>query len=350
MSCNNKVSYTSKTHSDLKGLKMAGYLDSIPHPWTCQHIQNAIMSDFRTVQKSIEQTQGGQLWRGMKELDDALWVFTKSTDELLDQINTFGEKSKDPQFWHRTNEKNSELFTLEVKRKLYYFTSSLMTVVDISRSFNNKWPLENLAEKRNEFFSTPGLHDFLQKLRNFSSHWRIAEANWIIMNDFKNGTRIASFVINKDELLEWGDWGSKARLYIEETKQHIDVYKIATQYKKHVQLYYSWHKGALIDRYTSILQPFFGYKKIYEGLQQKFMWNMILSNLPAGMNPYQHLARYLSNKQIELILSYQHRSEQQVNALITMLGMEEFCDTQLKAKVMKAFEVATINTELNRHT
>lgn len=80
---------------------MAGYLDSIPHPWTHQHIQSAITSDFRTVQKSIEQTQGGQLWRGMKELDDALWVFTRSTDEVLGQINIFGEKSKYPQFWHK---------------------------------------------------------------------------------------------------------------------------------------------------------------------------------------------------------------------------------------------------------
>jgi len=74
------------------------------------------------------------------------------------------------------------------------------------------------------------------------------------------------------------------------------------------------------------------------------MWNMILSNLPTGTNPYQYLVRYFSNEQIEIILSYEHRSEQQVNALITILGMEEFCDAQLKAKVMKIFEVETTNT------
>jgi len=106
-----------------------------------------------------------------------------------------------------------------------------MTVVDISRSFNKKWPIDNLDEKRNEIFSTPGLHDFLQKLRNFSSHWRIAKPNWIIMHDSKTGARIASFVISKDELLKWGDWGSKARLYIEKTDQNIDIHKIITQYK-----------------------------------------------------------------------------------------------------------------------
>lgn len=320
---------------------MTGYLDSIAHPWTRQHIHDAIVSDFTTVQKSIDQTEGGQLWHRIRDLDDAIWVFTKSTAELLDEINAFGEKSKDIEFWHRTNEKNSEEYVREVKRKLYYCTSSLMTVVDISRTFIEKWPLENLEEQRNKYFSTPGLHDFLQKLRNFSSHWRIAQANWIIKRDFKNGTRVANFVVSKEELLEWDGWNVKAKKYIEQKESGIDLYEIFTQYKKHVQQYYSWHKGALINAYSSILQPYFEYKKIHEGLSQKFAWNMILSSFSPEMNPYQYLARYLSNSQIELILSYENRSEQQVEALIKMLGMEDFCDTQLRAKAMRVFGVST---------
>ncbi|HFQ6994625.1 TPA: hypothetical protein ACHSNQ_004638 [Klebsiella pneumoniae] len=324
---------------------MTRYLDSIAHPWTLQDIQKAIMSDFTSVQKSIDQTEGGRLWRRIKELDDAIWVFTKSTSELLDKINEFGEKSKDAEFWHRANERNSEEYVREVKRHLYYCTSSLMTVVDISRTLNNKWSLDDLVDKRNEFFSTPGLHDFLQKLRNFSSHWRMAQANWVIKRDFKNGTGVAYFIVSKEELLEWGDWGSKARKYIEEKQGDIDLYEIFTQYKKHVQQYYSWHKGALINEYASILQPFFKYKKIHEGLNQKMMWNMILSNFRPEMNPYQYLARYLSNNQIELILSYEHRSEKQVNALIKILNMEDFCDAQLKAKAMKVFGVCPAITD-----
>ena len=323
---------------------MTGYLDSIAHPWTHQHIQRAIMFDFRSVQKSIDKTEGGQLWRSIKELDDAIWVFTKSTSELLDKINEFGEKSKDVNFWHRTNNRNSEEYVREVKRHLYYCTSSLMTVVDISRSLSKKWPIENLEDKRNKFFSTPGLHDFLQKLRNFSSHWRMAQANWVIKMNFENGTRVACFVVSKEELLEWGDWGSKAKKYIEEKQDDIDLYEVFTEYKKHVQQYYDWYKGALINVYSSILQPFFQYKKIHEGLNQKMMWNMILSNFRPEMNPYQYLARYLSSNQIELILSYNYRSEQQVNALIKMLNMEDFCDDQLKAKAMRVFGVSTAIT------
>ncbi|ERK18201.1 hypothetical protein L579_1523 [Pantoea sp. AS-PWVM4] len=321
---------------------MTGYLDTVAHPWTRQHIQTAIMYDFRTVQRSIDQTEGGQLWRGIKELEDAVWVFSKSTAELLDEISIFGERSKDIDFWSRTNEKNAEEYVREVKRKLYYCTSSLMTVVDIARAFNKKWPLDDFIEQRDKSFSTPGLHDFLQKLRNFSSHWRMAQANWIIKSDSKNGIRIASFVISKDELLEWRDWGSKARKFIEEAEDNIDIRDIFTHYKKQLQQYYSWHKGALLDKYSSILRPFFEYSKIHKGLQQMMMWNMILSSFKSEMNPYQYLARYLSSNQIELILSYEHRSQQQVDALIRMLDMEDFCGAQLRAKAMHVFGVKTI--------
>lgn len=320
---------------------MTAYLDNIAQPWTYQHIQMAIMSDFRTVKKSIDQTEGGQLWRGIQELDDAVWVFFKSTTDLFDEISIFGQRSKDIDFWSKTNEKNAEEYVREVKRKLYYCTSSLMTVVDIARAFNMKWPLENFVEQRNKFFSTQGLHDFLQKLRNFSSHWRMAQANWIIRGNAKCNSRNASFFISKEELLEWGDWGTKAKKYIEEKDDGIDVHEIFTQYKKHVQQFYSWHKGALLDKYSSVLRPFFEYRKIHKGLQQKIMWNMILSNLNSEINPYQYLARYLSNDQIELILSYEHRSEQQVDALIKVLEMEDFCDTQLRDKAMRVFGAST---------
>jgi hypothetical protein len=319
---------------------MSGYLDTIAHPWTRQHIQMAMMSNFQTVQKSIDQTEGGRLWSRIKELDDAIWVFTTSTTEMIDEISTFGERSKDIEFWNKTNEKNAEKYVREVKRKLYYCTSALMTLVDIARAFSNKWPIEGLAEQRNKSFSTPGLHDFLQKLRNFSSHWRIAQANWQINYDFTNGARTASFMVSKEELLAWGDWGAKAKKYIEESEDKIDILKIFTQYKKQVQQYYNWQKGVVLDTYPSVLRPFFEYKKIHEGLQQSLKWNMILSHFKPTMNPYQYLAQYLTNTQMELILSYEHRSEQQVDALIKMLNMEDFCDIQLRSKAMKAFGVS----------
>ncbi len=56
---------------------------------------------------------------------------------------------------------------------------------------------------------------------------------------------------------------------------------------------------------------------------------MILGHLPQGLNPFQYLARYLEPEQIEKIMSFELGSEAQIQALISTLDMERFCDAHL---------------------
>ena len=316
---------------------MPKYLETVSHPWTLQDIKTAMTQDFRGVQPSIDQTEGGQIWSSLKELDDTIWIFTTSAAELIDEICVFGERSKATDFWDKTNEKNSDLYVREIKRKLYYCTSAVMTLVEIARNFSRRCHVDGLQDKRTEIFSTPGLHDFLQNLRNFSTHWRIAQANWQINYDFQSGVRTAHFIIGKEELLAWGGWKVEAREFIHQSGASIDLLKVFTQYKKNIQQYYSWHKGAVLDQHASSLQSFFKYKRMHEGLRQYMKWNMILSQAPSGLNPYQYLAQHLTDSQIEVVLSHQHRSEQQVDALINLIDLHEICDENLKSKLMKVF-------------
>lgn len=317
---------------------MVKYLDKVPHPWTRDDIRIAMFTKFTDVSLSIDETKGGRLWCSLKELDDTIWIFCTSTAELIDEICIFNERTKEPQFWGKTNEKNADRYVIEIKRKLYYCTSAAMTLVDISRNFSKKWPIEGFIDKRAEIFCVPGLHDFIQGLRNYSTHWRIAEANWQIDYNYGPGNRLAKFICTKEELLAWGKWNRNSRAYIENSEKHVDIFKVFTKYKKQVQDYYSWQKGILLDKYAPILQPYFEYKKLHEGLEKYYNWNMILSHIPSNLNPYQYLAQYLDSTQIELLLSYEHRSEQQINALIRILNMEDFCDNNLRQKISAAFK------------
>lgn len=321
---------------------MTRYLDTIAHPWNRQQIMTAMTYNFAQVQPSIDNTPGGKIWNDLKELDDTAWIFYTSISELIDEICIFGERSKAPEFWSLGNEKTAIHYTREVKRKLYYCTSSLMTLVDIARIFDNKYNVQNPQIKRAEFFTTPGLHEFLQDLRNFNTHWRIAEANWSIKFDMQHRTRTSHFQINKKDLLAWSGWKSKAKKFIQELEDNVDIYEIFTKYKKQAQEYYSWHKGAVIDQNASALQQYFEYTKIHEGLRQYQKWNMILSHVKDNTNPYQFLAKFLSPSQIETILSYPHHSEQQVDALIRTVDTYQICDINLKNKLMKVFSVPAL--------
>jgi hypothetical protein len=292
------------------------------------------------VKPSIDRTPGGKIWNDLTGLDDTAWIFYTSISELIDEICIFGERSKDAEFWNKSNEKTADHYTREVKRKLYYCTSSLMTLVDIARNFDKRHKIDGSSIKRSEIFTTPGLHNFLQDLRNFNTHWRIAEANWSIKYDMENGTRTAHFQIDKKDLLAWSSWTANAKKYIQELEESVDVYKILTTYKKQAQEYYAWHKGAVIEQNSEALQQYFEYTRIHEGLRQYQKWNMLLSHAKSDTNPYQYLAKFLSNSQIELVLSYPKQTEQQVDALIRTVDTYQICDKNLKAKLMKVFSVS----------
>lgn len=300
----------------------------------------AMTQSFTEVQPSIDRTPGGKIWNDLKELDDTVWIFYTSISELIDEICIFGERSKNPEFWNERNEKTADHYTREVKRKLYYCTSSLMTLVDVARTFDTRHKIDGPGIKRAEIFNTPGLHNFFQDLRNFNTHWRIAEANWSINYDMEKGTRTAHFLISKDDLLEWSNWSANAKKYIQDLDESVDVYEILTKYKKQAQKYYAWHKGAVIKQCAQALQQYFEYTKIHEGIRQYQKWNMILSHAKTDTNPFEYLARFLTTPQIESVLSYPKHSEDQVDALIRALDTYQICDNNIKAKLMKLFSIS----------
>lgn len=320
---------------------MTRYLDTIPHPWSRDIIETAIFESFSHARDAIEETSGGKLWRALQDLEDTIWIFNASATELLDEICLFGDRSKNPTFWYHANVNEAEGHTRAVKKKLFHCTSSLMALVDHARNFQRTSPVGEYACQLKAIFSSPGLHDFLQCLRNYNTHWRIAQANWIIQRDFNSHSREARFTITKLELLAWSGWTKRAREYIESTSDTIDIYDLFSEYRKHVQSFYAWHKGAVLDAHAQILQPYFEYKRLYEGLQKKCSWNLIISHAPKTLNPFQYLDRYLPKHQLETILAYEHRSKEQVGALIRMLGMEEFCDETLHEKLIMFFRSPT---------
>ena len=316
---------------------MTRYLDTIPQPWTRAVIETAIFKNFSDARDAIEATLGGKLWRSLHDLEDTVWIFETSTTELLDEISLFGDRSKNPAFWHQANRNEAESHTRAVKRKLFNCTSSLMALVDHARNFQRETPISGYSDRVKSVFSPPGLHDFLQCLRNYNTHWRIAQAHWTIQHNFQPNTREALFTVRRSELILWDGWTARAKEYISAIPDALDIYDVFSAYRKHVQSFYAWHRGAVLDEYAAILRPYLEYKRLYEGLQKKYNWNLVISHAPKSLNPYQYIGQYLPKHQLERLLAYPHRSDEQVHALIHMLDMEEFCDDALRQKVLALF-------------
>lgn len=319
---------------------MTRYLDTVSHPWNQAVIQTAIFKNFTEARTAIEDTDGGRLWRSLQELDESVYVLETNISDLLDEISLFADRSKNPAFWHQGDGSEAERHTLEVKRKLSNCTAALMALVDHARNFTRTSPVPNYTDELKKQFSSLGLHDFLQCLRNYNIHWRIAQANWTISHGREENSRKARFLVTKDELLAWGGWNSKAKDYIKGVAESIDVYEVFSTYRTHVQKFYTWHRGAVLREYNATLRPYLEYKRLYEGISKKYQWNMVISHLPKTLNPLQYLAQYLPPQAVERVLALPHQSKQQVDELIRLVDMDEFCDEALRDKVYILFGAA----------
>jgi hypothetical protein len=313
---------------------MTRYLDTIEHPWERDSIERAICESFIDAKECIDATPGGNLWRELSYLQDSLWIFETSATDLLDEICIFGERSKNPSFWDVSNAIEAEKHTRSVKRYIFHCTSSLMALVDHARKFQEETPVNGYLDQRKINFSTPGLHEFLQGLRNYNVHWRITQAHWNVEINFRPYSRKTQFLFSRQELLEWSGWTANARGFINNSKDHIDVYELFSDYRTQAQRFYEWHKGEVFDQFAYRIRPYLEYKRIYEGIQKKITLNMLISHTPKPANPYQYIERYLPQHQIETLLALEHRSVAQVDTLIRMLGIEDFCDEDLRKKLI----------------
>ncbi|SBV50320.1 hypothetical protein XBLMG947_1098 [Xanthomonas bromi] len=319
-------------------LNPRNYLETESQPWSREQIERAYFADFVRTSEVIEETVGGHLWRSLNELQDTLWIFQQSVAELFDEIILFSERSTGPGFWNEVNVELAAGHTRAVKRGIFNCTSSVMALVDHARRFKEKYPTEGYEENLVKMFPKNGLHEFLQRLRNYNTHWRIAEANWVITNDFERGVREASFVIEKKELLRWDDWNAGARAYLADAPDTINIRQVFSDYRKSVQNFYEWHRGEVISQYADSYQPYLEYKRIVSGIRKRILWNDVLSQSRVTSNSYVQLAKYIPKHQVENLLALYGRIDKQVELLIEMLCLQEFCDSDLRGKALAFFQ------------
>lgn len=318
---------------------MTRFLNTVPHPWNYAVIETAIFKSFTDARTAIEDTEGGRLWRSLQEINDSVYVLEQNISDLLDEISLFSDRSKNLAFWHQGDGSEAERHTREVKRKLSNSTAGLMALVDHARNFTREWPVPEYAEELKKHFSSPGLHGFLQCLRNYNTHWRIAQANWKITRDHEANSRQASFLVTKADLLAWSGWNAAAKGYIERVTGTVDLYEVFSVYRDNVQKFYTWHRGAVLSQYNAILRPYLEYSRLYKGISKKYSWNMVISHVPKRLNPLQYLPQYLPSQAVERVLALPHKSKQQVDEIIRLLDMDEFCDEAFRDKLYALFGV-----------
>lgn len=310
-------------------------LKDITAPWTYNDIAKCLFSDFQTIDKEINNTEGGRLWCELESLHECLFIFSSCTNDLLDIISSFGHGTNKIRVWNSLNNEKQKEYSINVKKHLFCSATSAFALVDHARKFKKRYPVDGYESQLKSIFGNDGIHDFIQGLRNFSSHFQIAETNWEITN--KNDAENITFLLNQSDLLTWDGWNSSAKSFISTNHEKIDIYYIFSEYVKKTELFYSWHKAAVISKYNIPITQHLTHIKWLNQIKSKTAWNMIINHVPKNKDAYTYIDRYLSKEQMEDVLSYPYKSKEQVDRLIQLIDVHEICDASMKEKLYSIF-------------
>ena len=289
--------------------------------------------------QTIESLHGGKVFLELESLHLSLRVFLDATYDLLSSINLFKGESENPDFWNRPRRIDFERLEVRIQRGIFSATMAAMALVDHTRIFSTHFPVEHYQERVNESFAENTLHKFVQGLRNFTSHVRIAKSNWV--TTWEKEGRSVFFLFSVKDLNKWDGWDALSRTYIESNPEGINVEQLFDNYSKKVKSFHDWFRSRIWERSAEDLKEYLTRKRTYNAVNARSMWNVLLTQAftQKKIDPYMYLDKYLSDNEIEEILSLPFRSKLQVDRIIELIDEYRCCDEELRNAAYRLFGV-----------
>lgn len=215
--------------------------------------------------QQIRESDGSNYLDRTHQRSFSLNVFQMNAVELIEAV----QRVKDPdQGVLLMMEKNREAGLQahrELNRHVHNFVSSSLTLVEHTRVFMRKHYVgtelhANYEQKVIATFSKSPVAQFVQGLRNYMLHRGLPNSS-MFMNFSTNpgatdgsGTMETGVHYHTASLLDWRDWKSVARTYVEQAGEHLDIHEFAQEYLTLVNQFHEWLDTTLATHHSSDIQ------------------------------------------------------------------------------------------------
>jgi hypothetical protein len=308
-------------------------------PWGKEHLRKYYFKDFRKTKQEINSLSGGIIYNEFKSLQLSLSIFLDSVDELIWSINKFKFLSLQPKFWYKKDRPFADKIEISIQRGILSSSMCAMSLVAHTRKYSKKHPVKGYETKIKEFFKNSERHNFIQSLRNCQSHFKFTKANWKISHT-KEGRNVY-FLLNKQNLLEYKKWSQPAKKFISKHADNINIEELFYNYSKEVKEFHRWLKVALLNTYGKEISEYLHYSQIINKFNLESIWELLIQqSITNNIDPYFYLDEYLTENEIEEVLSLPYRSKKQVDKIIELVDSFRICTDALRKKIYKICKVA----------
>lgn len=320
--------------NQLDGLKKALLASSTPVSGTLREtLIQLFITHFVDVMRSHP---GYALETRYKSLQTTLDLFVRAKSDLITALDEFDRLSRSDEFLPRTNSMRIAVQD-KIRKELYCFSSLAHSLQDHCRGLRKNWTWECSFAC---YFGDDGLHDFMCCLRNVMHHSRMAEAEWSLKGSGQSMT--SHYELKKAELIDVDDgWNANAKKFLARDAKTYDVRGLCLTYADRVQAFYDELFSAFSKDVPPQVQDFRSIWNAQHARSARDNWRFLLYEfLRRRVDPYQHLGKFLNERELEAASAFPQRSTEQVDFIIGKIDVRDACTDDIRRGAYKLFKVA----------
>ncbi|NUQ36033.1 MAG: hypothetical protein HUU29_13960 [Planctomycetaceae bacterium] len=250
-------------------------------------------------------------------------------------------------------------FERTMQKELFACANAAASLVDHARRVDKCHSLPEYQEQRLACFGTDGLHDFVIALRVMLHHLHVVEAGWSMTTSYSEGTKTATFKLCKatvqrviaaspERFMRPSDEAMLA--YVDAASKSIDLREIFLDYRARIAKFHGWMKRELASDSLVALRDYDRILQEKVNADHRMQWKALMGNWlrwKVPPNPHNHLAKYLTPKQLEQVYALPRNSKEQVDLVIRFMDKEGAIDEALRKQAYELFERSPAPRALN---
>jgi hypothetical protein len=293
-------------------------------------------SEFRQV---ISAHTGHRLNGKLESLTAAREQFDMACTDLLVMLEEFHAFSDTPMFGSPDGRVQIELIITRLRKELFTFSGLAHSVQDHCRLVQKVWNAPSFREQLAQHFGTDGLHEFVIALRNALHHLYVFDVAGELRWD-SDGEKASRFNLTKEDLLNDHDEWRNGKPWLDAAPDKIDMRSLVAAYQARHQAFYDWYLGWAAAHLPAEVAEYRELRLEQRRSLARSGWDFLLRQfLNRGINPIEHLNKYLTTDQVVLASKLPQKSKELVDFVITCVDTTGGCTPELREMGYKLFNV-----------
>lgn len=184
--------------------------------------------------EKMQMLKGYRIRQEIDFLNITLYVFNGNFLQLNQLIDIY---ENDEEIWYLINRQKLDALSMEIIRSFHNYLSSVSSRIDHMRRFREKLDnkkVDDFHERELEKIKNLEVVVFMKKLRNYIQHRALPHSKVTWSTKLIDGKNLYEtnhrFALDQHKLLEWDNWNSKSKSYINSFNGDIELKLCCKEY------------------------------------------------------------------------------------------------------------------------